>query len=77
MIIGLSVYYELLRDNYKPRGGKWVKMSKEEAKAYDSDTDIKKIFVDDQDDDSDNSSSYPDDIAEFEYDEYRHAIFPF
>ena len=57
MITGGSAYYELLRDNYRPRGGKWVKMSKEEAKAYDNDPDIKKIFVDDQDDDSSSSDS--------------------
>ena len=57
MIIGGSAYYELLRDNFRPRGGKWVKMSKEEAKAYDNDPDIKKIFVDDQDDDSSSSDS--------------------
>ena len=57
MIIGGSVYYELLRDNYRPRGGKWVEMSKEEAKVYDNNPDIKKIFVDDQDHDLDDSSS--------------------
>ena len=45
MIIGGSAYYELLRDNYRPRGGKWVKMTKEEAKAYDNDPDINKIFA--------------------------------
>ena len=72
MIIGGSTYYELLRDNSRPRGGKWVKMSKEEARVYDNDPDIKKIFANDQDD-----SSYPDDIDEFEYDEDGHAIFPF
>ena len=52
--IGGSAYYELLRDNYRPQGGKWVKMAKEEVKAYDNDPDINKIFTND---DSDNSSS--------------------
>ena len=75
MIIGGSAYYELLRDNYRPRGGKWVKMSKEEAIAYDNDPYIKKIFANDQGDDS--SSDYYEDIDEFEYDEDGHAIFPF
>ena len=72
MIIGGSAYYELLRDNYIPRGDKWMKMSKEEAKVYDNDPDIKKIFADDQGDDL--SSDYLYDIDEFEYDEERHAI---
>ena len=74
MIIGGSAYYELLRDNYRPRGGKWVKMTKEEAKAYDNDPDINKIFANDSDNYS--SSEYVD-IDEFEYDEDGHAIFPF
>ena len=78
MIIGGSANYELLRDNYRPQGGKWVKMTKEEAKVYDNDPDIKKIFAKDQDDDSDDlSSSEYVDIDEFEYDEDGHAIFPF
>ena len=46
-IIGKSVYTELLHDNYRPRGGKWVKMSKEKAEVYDNDWNIKKIFMDD------------------------------
>ena len=75
-IIGGSAYYELLRDNSRPRGGKWVKMSKEEAKVYDNDPDIKKIFADDDSDDSSSESEYVD-IDEFEYDEDGHAIFPF
>ena len=50
-------------------------MTKEEAKVYDNDPDIKKIFADDQDDDS-SESEYVD-IDEFEYDEDSHAIFPF
>ena len=75
MIIGGSAYNELLRDNYSPRGDKWVKMTKEEAKVYDNDPDIKKIFADDQDDSS-SESEYVN-IDEFEYDEDSHAIFPF
>ena len=78
IIIGGSTYSELLRDNNRPRGGKWVKMSKEESKVYDNDPDIKKIFVNDQNDDSnDSSSSEYVDIDEFEYDEDRYAIFSF
>ena len=76
MIIGSSAYYELLRDNYRPRGGKWVNMTKEEAKVYDNDPDIKKIFADDDSDDSSSESEYVD-IDEFEYNEDGHAIFPF
>ena len=76
MIIGGSVYYELLRDNYRPRGGKWVKMSKEDVKAYDNDPNINKIFAPFTDYSSDNSD-YLDDIDEFEYDEDGHTIFPF
>ena len=79
MIIGGTAYYELLHDNYRPRGGKWVKMTKEEAKAYDNDPDINKIFANDDSDDSDDSSSESEyvGIDEFEYDEDGHAIFPF
>ena len=76
MIIAGSAYYELFRDNYRPRGGKWVKMTKEEAKAYDNDPDINKIFANDDSDDSSSESEYVD-IEEFEYDEDGHAIFPF
>ena len=75
-IIGKSVYTELLHDNYRPRGGKWVKMTKEEAKAYDNDPDINKIFVNDDSDDSSSESDYID-IDEFEYEEDGHAIFSF
>ena len=64
MIIGGTAYYELLRDNYKPRGGKWVKMTKEEAKAYDNDPDINKIFANNDSDDSSSESEYVD-IDEF------------
>ena len=75
MIIGRSAYYELLWDNYRPWGGKCVKMSKEEAKANDNDLNINKIFAPDMDDCSGNN--YTDDIDELEYDEDNHAIFPF
>ena len=75
MIIGGSAYYELLCDNYRPQGGKWVKMSKEEAKVYDNDPNINKIFADDQDDDS-SEFEYVD-SDELEYNEDGHAIFPF
>ena len=74
MIIGGSAYYELLRDNYRQRGGKWVKMSKEEAKANDKNPNIGKMFVDD--DDSLSESEFID-IDEFEFDKDGHAIFPF
>ena len=74
MIIGGSAYNKLIRDNYRPRGGKWVKMTKEEAEAYDNDPDINKIFTND---DSDDSPSEYVNIKEFEYDEDGHAIFPF
>ena len=77
MIIGGSAYYELLRDNYRPRDGKWVKMNKEEAKVYDNDPDIKKIFANNRDDDPSSSESEYVDIDEFEYNEDGHAIFPF
>ena len=78
IIIGGSTYSELLRDNYRPRGDKWVKMTKEESKVYDNDPDIKKIFANDQNDDSnDSSSSEYVDIDEFEYNEDRYAIFSF
>ena len=76
MIFGGSAYNELFRDNYRPRGGKWVKMTKEEAKAYDNDPDINKIFANDDSDDSLSESEYVD-IDEFEYDKDVHAIFPF
>ena len=76
MIIGGSEYYELLWGNYRPQGGKWVKISKEEAKEYDNDPNISAIFAPDMDDSSDDNN-YSDDIDEFEYNEDGHAIFPF
>ena len=72
IIIGGSTYYELLRDNNRPRGGKWVKMSKEEAKTNDNDPNTSAIFALDM-----NDSDYPNDIDEFEYNKEGHAIFPF
>ena len=71
MVVGGSAYYELLRDNYRRVRGEWVKMSKEEAEAYDKDPNIESIYPD-----SDSDSDYPD-IDEFEYDADGHAIFPF
>ena len=76
MIIDSLAYDDLICDNYRPRGGKWVKMSKDEAKEYDNDPDIKKIFAPVMNDSSGDSDN-PDDIDEFEYDENGYAIFPF
>ena len=73
IVIGGTAYNELIRDNYRPRGGKWVKMTKEEAKAFDNDPDIKKKFANN---DSSSESEYVD-SDEFEYDEDEYAIFPF
>ena len=75
MIIEGSAYYQLLRENCRLRGDKWVKMSKEEAKEYDNDPNISAIFAPDMDDSS--NDNYPDDIDEFDYDEDGHEIFPF
>ena len=75
LIIGEFAYYQFLRDNSRPRGGKWVKMTKEEAKAYDNNADINKIFANDQCSSSEENNI--NDIDEFEYDADRHAIFPF
>ena len=77
MIIGGSAYYELIRDNYRRVKGQWVKMSKEQAKAYDNDPDISMAFADPDSSDSDSSESEFYDIDEFEYDADGHAIFPF
>ena len=76
LIIGGTAYNELIRDNYRRVKGQWVKMSKEEAEAYDNDPDISMTFVNDDSDDSSPESEYVD-IDEFEYDEDGHAIFPF
>ena len=78
MIIGGSIYYELPWDNYKPQGGKWVKMSKEEAKEYDNDPNISAIFtLDMKDQCSSLEDNYPNDIDELEYNGDDHAIFLF
>ena len=77
MIIGGSAYYELIRDNYRRVKGQWVKMSKEEAEAYDNDPDISMAFADPVSDDSTSPESEYVDIDEFEYDADGHAIFPF
>ena len=74
MVVGGSAYYELLRDNYRRVRGQWVKMSKEEAEAFDKDPNIEEALCPDSD--SDSESEYVD-IDEFEYDEDGHAIFPF
>ena len=73
MIIGGSAYNELLHDNYRPRGGKGVKMTKEEAEAYDKDPNITIMFADS---DSDSDSEYVD-IDIFEYEKNGHTIIPF
>ena len=57
MIIGGTAYYELLHDNYRRVKGQWVKMSKEEAEAYDNDPDISIAFADPNSSDSDSSES--------------------
>ena len=77
MIIGGTVYNELIRDNYRRVKGRWVKMSKEEAEAYDNDPNISMAFVDSVSDDATSSESEYVDIDEFEYDADGHAIFPF
>ena len=77
MIIGGSAYNELIRDNYRRVKGRWVKMTKEEAEAYDNDPDISMAFADPVSDDSESLESEYVDIDEFEYDADGHAIFPF
>ena len=72
MIIGGSAYYELLHNNYRPRGSEWVKISKEKPKAFNRNP---KSVTNRNFDSSDYN--YPDDIDEFEYDEDSHAIIPF
>ena len=58
LIIGGTAFNELIRDNYRRVNGQWVKMTKEEAKAYDNDPDINKIFVDDDSDNDMDDLSY-------------------
>ena len=77
MVIGGTAYNELIRDNYRRVKGQWVKMSKEEAEAYDNDPDISMAFADPVSDDSTSSESEFYDIDEFEYDADGHTIFPF
>ena len=76
IIIGGTAFNELIRNNYRREKGQWVKMSKEEAKAYDNYPNIDMMFADSNSDDDSSSSEYVD-IDEFEYDEDGHAIFPF
>ena len=76
-VIGGLAYNELIRDNYRRVKGQWVKMTKEEAKAYNNDPDISMMFADPVSDDSESSISEYIDIDEFEYDADGHAIFPF
>ena len=76
LIIGGTAFNELIRDNYRRVKGQWVKMTKEQAKAYDKDPNIDMMFADSDSDDDSSSSEYVD-IDEFEYDEDGHAIFPF
>ena len=77
MLVGGTAHSELLRDNYRQCNGQWVKMSKEEAEAYDKDpaTHKKRQIIDSDSSDS-SDSDYPD-VDEFEYDEDGHAILPF
>ena len=74
LIIGGTAFNELIRDNYRRVKGQWVKMTKEEAKAYDNDPNINMAFADPV---SESSESEYVDIDEFEYDADGHAIFPF
>ena len=77
LITGGTAFNELIRDNYRRMKGQWVKMTKEQAEAYDNDPDISMAFADPVSDDSDSSESEYVDIDEFEYDADGHAIFPF
>ena len=76
LIIGGTAYNELIRDNYRRVKGQWVKMSKEEAEAYDNDPDISMAFADPVSDDLTSSEYEYVDIDEFEYDADGHANFP-
>ena len=77
LIIGGTAFHKLIRDNYRRVKGKWVKMTKEEAEAYDNDPDISMAFADPVSESSESSESEYVDIDEFEYDRDGHAIFPF
>ena len=74
LIIGGTAFNELIRDNYRRVKGQWVKMTKEEAEAYDKDPNINMAFADPV---SESLESEYIDIDEFEYDADGHAIFPF
>ena len=77
LIIGGTAFNELIRDNYRRVKEQWVKMTKEEAEAYDNDPDISIAFANPVSNDSESSESEYVDIDEFEYDADGHAIFPF
>ena len=77
MVIGGTAFNELIRDNYRRVKGRWVKMTKEEAEAYDNDPNISMAFADPVSEDSTLSESEYVYIDEFEYDADGHAIFPF
>ena len=77
LIIGGTAFNELIRDNYRRVKEQWVKMTKEEAEAYDNDPDINMAFADPVSESSESSESEYVDIDEFEYDADGHAIFPF
>ena len=57
IIIGGTAFNELIRDNYRRVKGQWVKMTKEEAEAYDKDPNIDMMFFDS---DSVSDSEYVD-----------------
>ena len=73
LIVGGTTFNELIRDNYRRVKGLWVKITKEEAEAYDKNPNIGMMFAEDS---SDSESEYVD-IDEFEYDADGHTIFPF
>ena len=77
LIIDGTAFNELIRDNYRRVKGQWVKMTKEEAKAYDKDPNIIMAYADPVSESSESSESEYVDIDEFEYDADGHAIFPF
>ena len=56
IIIGGTEFNELIRDTYRLVKGQWVKMTKEQAKVYDNDPNINKIFANDDSDDSSSES---------------------
>ena len=70
MKIGGTTYNELMRDRYRYRGGKWVRLSEEELEAEPINTVI------DSDSDSDSIGKLYD-YDEYEYDEDGLPILPF